>query len=90
MKRSSVYRFPETRHVQELSPGRRISLVEEELLEAQRAFWDEDPDGVIDGLWLVIQAAESVLRGFSPLSVIRGFARAKVKSLKRGDYEAGR
>lgn len=90
MKRGGIYRFPKTRHVDEMPLGRRMSMVEEELYEAQRAFWREEDDDVVEALWLVIQAAEGVLRGFSAMAVMKGLARAKVRSLRRGDYDTGR
>lgn len=90
MRKPAIYRFHKTRHVDETPLGRRLSMVEEELYEAQRAFWREDEDDVVEALWLVIQAAEGVLRGFSAMAVMNGLARAKVRSLRRGDYDTGR
>lgn len=90
MRKPAIYRFPKAGRTDEMPIGRRISMVEEELLEAQRAFWREDDDDVVEALWLVVQAAESALQGFPTTTVMKGLARAKVRSMRRRDYDKGR
>ena len=83
-----VFRFPPNRRARQTALLDQLHYAKaeaEEAIEAEER--GEGADRVIEETWDVIQAAEGVLRKFTLVQVVKGFARVKLKSLHRGDYE---
>ena len=88
MALKDMYRFPANRRAAKTTILEQIRYVEAEAQEMLQAFVEgEGDDRVIEECWDTIQSAEGVLRKFPRLKVVVGWARVKLKSLHRGDYE---